>query len=112
LSQIYADSNLISGAPYMTGRFPSDIVWVAFHPAAPQSQRQAAVDRIGGEVVGGVYLNPGAIYYVRIRGDGTAQTLFDAIHTLRTLPQVRLASPDVSLLVGGWTAPNLSSESS
>lgn len=49
IDEIYADSNLIDGDPFITGQVPSDIVWVTFQFDAIREERQAAVDKVNGE---------------------------------------------------------------
>lgn len=96
-AKVYAPANIVAEDSLVTGPYPRDIIWLWFRDDAPQSERQAAVDQINGEVVGGSYVRPGGIYYVRICQDGTTGPLHEAIATLRTLPQVKLATPDFSL---------------
>jgi hypothetical protein len=84
------------------GPYRRDIVIVKFNPGTPQPARQAAIDSIGGEVVGGSLDVDGqdGAYYVRISG-GTFDALVDAVATLHRQPQVGLAgwwplfTPDV-----------------
>jgi hypothetical protein len=78
------------GAP-----FPRNIVLVGFKWQASRQQKQEAIDAINGVVVGGTPISPGGVYYVRIPDDGTSRPLFRAIKKLRSLPQVKLASPDL-----------------
>lgn len=91
----YADSNLVT-VPGLSGRFPRDIIWVTFQDDTPQSVRQQTIDLIRGIVVGGIPLTPGGIYVLRIRHDGTGQSVADAIAALDTLPQIRLVTPDLN----------------
>lgn len=98
MDEIYAPENMTDGAPYMTGRFPRDIICVWFEDEATREERQAAVDAIDGEVVGGVRgLGQGGFYYVRIAGDGSAAALFTAIAELESMPQVSTATPALSI---------------
>lgn len=97
-TEIYAPTNVVSGDSVMTGPYPRDVIWLWFNDDATQAERQAAVDSIGGEVIGGAAIRPGGVYYVRIEDDGTAGPLHAAIAKLRTLSQVRLATPDLSLV--------------
>lgn len=97
--EIYAPGNIVQEHPAMTGPYPRDVIWLVFRDDATQSDRQAAVDAIQGEVIGGAYVRPGGIYYIRIPHDGTADPLHAAIAYLKTLPAVRTATPDLSLTI-------------
>jgi hypothetical protein len=69
------------------------IVLVSFRASATQGQRQAAIDRIGGSVVGGIRgVGPDGFYIVYIPKAETSVALGEAIARLKTLPQVDLAS--------------------
>lgn len=96
-SKIYDSRNVIAGTQRMTGPYPMDIVWVIFGAHTVAEERQAALDSVQGVVVGGQPINDGGIYYVQIDDDGTAGPLFTAIDKLRSLPQVDLATPDLTL---------------
>jgi hypothetical protein len=75
------------------GPYRRDIVIVKFRPGTPLAARQAAIDSVGGQVVGG-YRNPDGqdgTYYVRISG-GTFGALSQAVLTLMRQPQVGFAS--------------------
>jgi hypothetical protein len=62
-------------------------------PGATQAERQAAIDTIGGVVIGGMaYANDGE-YYVRIAGDSTGEAVTKASDLLESLPQVYAAWP-------------------
>jgi len=95
--QIYAPSNIVAGDSVERGPYPRDLIWIFFQEDASQAARQAAIDSIGGEVVGGHRYNNGGVYYVRIQQDGTAGPLHRAIDKLKSLPQVRSATPDLEL---------------
>ncbi len=81
----------------MTGPYPRDMIWLWFYDDTPYADRQAAIDSIGGTVVGGYPFRPGGAYYVRICHDGTAGPLHRAIRRLQALPGVRLATPDLEM---------------
>lgn len=95
--QIYASSNIVNGDSVERGPYPRDLIWLFFQDNASQAARQSAIDSIGGEVVGGHRFNNGGAYYVRIQQDGTAGPLHRAIDKLKTLLQVKSATPDLEL---------------
>lgn len=96
-AEIYATSNIVQGDSVELGPYPRDLIRLWFKNTASQADRQAAVDSVNGEVVGGYRFNDGGVYYVRIQHDGTAGPLHAAIDKLSALPQVRHAAPDLSL---------------
>ena len=93
----YSNDNLVFNHPRMSGPYPRNVVMIAFRDEATQEQKQAAIDAIGGEVIGGGW---GGYYYVRIQDDGTAAPLWKAIDLLLALPQVEDAGPDVMAFLG------------
>lgn len=97
LNEIYDPANVIDGSPFITGKIPGNIIWIAFQYDAPQSKKQEAIDFIDGEVVGGIFMDPGGLYFVRISTDGTVEQLFEAIEQLEAFDQVRFATPDLNL---------------
>jgi hypothetical protein len=69
------------------------IVVIVFEERASQAERQAAVDAIGGRVVGGLrWLGDDGDYYVQIRGT-TFDAIMGALSTLRKLSQIDFAHP-------------------
>jgi hypothetical protein len=69
------------------------IVAVSFQEGAPQTDRQAAIDRVNGIVVGGFRtIGEDGDYYVRIP-DTTFAGIGRAIDLLATLPQVAVPHP-------------------
>lgn len=92
--ELHVPTNIITNDARLTGKFPRNLVVIMFHPTAPTAERQAAIDSIHGEVVGGIPLTPGGQYYVRIQDDGTAEPLFQAIEKLQSLAQVDYAMPE------------------
>ena len=74
-------------------RVSTAVLSVFFEFGAMQSERQAAVDLVGGTVIGGVNAGSNGWYYVRVEGDGTIERIFEIAHTLDALPQVTLAAP-------------------
>jgi hypothetical protein len=99
-AEVYAPANIVHEDPHMTGPYPRDMIWLWFRDDASQAGRQAAVDSVGGQVVGGSRVRPGGVYYVRICHDGTAGPLHAALARLTALPQVSLATPDLNLMSG------------
>lgn len=102
---IFAPENRISD-PRLGSRVPRDIVFLSFVPDATQEQRQEAIDLVGGRVVGGVPVHPGAWYIVRIPSDGTAEPLVQAIRALEGLPTVRAATPHPTGVVPAYRRPD------
>lgn len=95
---VFADSNLVTNTERSAGTFPRNIVSILFREGSTREQRQAAIDLIGGEVVGGVPVLGGrGFYLVRIAHDGTDAPLFEAIRRLEELPQVEFAGPEYVL---------------
>jgi len=98
-ADLFADSNVVSNTVNMTGTFVRNVVNVLFAQTATQAQRQAAVDRVRGQVVGGERLWYGdGFYLVRIHDDGTDGPLWSAIATLEALPYVEMAGPEALAL--------------
>jgi hypothetical protein len=92
---LYASENVGTDLTGMTGTYLRDVVTVLFTPGATLEDRQAAVARAGGTVIGGVPMPDGdGVYYLRIQGDTTAGPLLAVIDRLRALPQVAGASPE------------------
>jgi hypothetical protein len=85
---------MIRSSPEWGVPFSRDLIFLAFKEDATQSERQQAIDAVGGEVIGGEHIDRGGYYYVRIRSDNTGDPLFRAITKLKTFPKVDLASPE------------------
>jgi hypothetical protein len=92
--EIHAPENIIPSSPEWGVPFPRNLIVLAFKEDATQTERQQAIDAVGGEVIGGEHIDRGGYYYVRIRSDGTADAVFRAITKLKTFPKVDLASPE------------------
>lgn len=92
---LHAPKNMVQSSPEWTGPFPRNVVVLMFREDASRAQRQAAVDSVRGDVVGGLPVGKGGYYYVRIADDGTPKPLFAAIAKLKMLPQVVLATPEL-----------------
>jgi hypothetical protein len=93
--------------------FPRDIVLLIFKNGTSIEQKQAAIDLVDGEVIGGAPPKiPGieGVYVVRVPDDGTSRPLMRAIDALEALPQILAATVDVRLKAsyrkpsdgGGW----------
>ena len=94
----------VSGGSHVSGKILSEIVVLAFRRNTPQADRQAAVDLVHGTVVGGRRGPDGdGIYLVRVPTAGTIEPLFQAIATLKALPQVAIAMPEM-ILIGAPTS--------
>ncbi|MBK7351826.1 MAG: S8 family serine peptidase [Gemmatimonadetes bacterium] len=85
--------------------FPRNLILVTFRENTPLGEKQAAIDAIGGQVVGGNPIGNGGVYYVTIASDGTTTPLFNAIAQLKSLPQVLLATPELVPLSPGYLRP-------
>lgn len=80
--------------------FPRNILVIQFKSGATQSERQSAVDAVGGSVIGGSRIGEDeGYYYVQILDDGTSAPLFAAIAQLKTLPQVKDVGPELPDIV-------------
>src|SRR5215217_3800323 len=77
--ELWNRENQMQDSTFTSGSFLRDIAAIRFKPGASQRERQAAVDLVGGTVVGGIPWGNGDGYYlVRVPGDGTARPLFEA----------------------------------
>jgi hypothetical protein len=92
VAALYAPRTAAMDHPRMSGPYPRNLVMVAFQRSATRDERQAAVDLIGGRVIGGL---GNVFYYVLIEDDGTANPLWEAVDLLSALPAVSEAGPDV-----------------
>jgi hypothetical protein len=84
---VYDPAFMVEGG---SGWYLTNVVIVRFNKGTPQEVRQAAIDAIGGTVVGGrkgPYSDDGA-YYVRVEGDGSLDTIFRFASEARRLPGV------------------------
>lgn len=91
---IYADSNIAAATPDYPGRFVKNVALVMFDLGAALSDRQLAVAKVGGEVIGGVRITSSDGMYVLRLDVSSAADLFAKLDTLRALPQVRTATPE------------------
>ncbi len=67
-AEVYASDNVVQLDSVMRGPFPRDMIWLWFRDDASQADRQAAVDSIGGTVVGGYRMRPGGCCESRFVG--------------------------------------------
>lgn len=87
-------SNWVKNLRHISSRFVKDIVVVRFRAGASQAERQQAIDRIDGTVIGGMpFVSIEGVYYVRIPPDSTNENVFKAIGVLNSLPQIQNALP-------------------
>jgi hypothetical protein len=97
---LYAPENEAPADERWSAAYPRNPVLLWFRPTATQRERQQAVDAVGGEVVGGIPLTRGGVYFVWVRDDGTVGPLWTAIEKLRAMPPVQRAHPELSPLLG------------
>ncbi|HEX8904269.1 MAG TPA: hypothetical protein VF771_05465, partial [Longimicrobiaceae bacterium] len=100
VDKLFAQQNLILVHPRMSGPYPRNVVAISFDSAATGDEKQAAVDRIGGTLVGG----DGVHYYVLVAG-GT-EPVWPAIDQLRAMPQVEAALPLLFAVDMAYRRPN------
>jgi hypothetical protein len=87
-------ADLRADSAFLHGRALSHVLVLVFRPAATQNQRQLAVDRSGGTVMGGSRLGGNyGYYYIWIPDAATEAQLRTVADTLRQLPQVEGAAP-------------------
>lgn len=92
-ARIFDESNVVTNPSHWTGPILRNVIRVLFADRATQEQRQAAVDAINGEVIGGDHALPAPEYLIQIPDDGTDRPLFAALDTLDRFPQVVAAVP-------------------
>jgi hypothetical protein len=101
--KLYTDPNLVINHPRLSGPYPRNLIVVLFRSLASQEERQAAVDAVSGQYLGG--LRP--LYYVQVASDSIGNALWSAIDKLKSLPQVEYAAPDIAWYsVPMYTRPN------
>jgi thermitase len=100
VTPLFEQQNLIIAHPRMSGPYPRNLVLIAFKPEATADEKQAAVDQVGGTVVGG----DGAHYYVHVT-DG-AEPVWLAVDRLSGLPQIEHAVPYVFAVSESYLRPN------
>jgi len=98
---IFSESNWVESPSHIPGKFVRDIVIVRFVAGASQKLRQAAVDAVGGRVIGGMpFVGMEGAYYILLPTDPTNDRVFRAINTLESLPQIENALPDIIMTDG------------
>lgn len=97
---LVAPENVLVNPPGYNGRMVKNALYVSFRPGTPQSDRQTAIDAIGGEVVGGHrFLGVDGFYLVRllnvapVAGDSVSGPVLRAIQALDARPSVIGAIP-------------------
>ena len=97
---------MVNRSGLQPGPYRKDIVLVRFKPGTPLAERQAAIESISGQVVGGKLDDDGqdGAYYIRITG-GTIDSLVHAVRILQRQPQVGLATWWELFQPGAVTAP-------
>lgn len=89
--------NVLVDPPGISGRVVKNTLYVRFRDSASAREESAALDAIGGVVIGGLRLQKAQYYHVRIDvpADSGAGPLLRARDTLRSLPQVRTVLLDI-----------------
>lgn len=100
VATLFSGPNLIRRHPRMSGPYPRSVVAVVFTETASAEERQAAVNGVGGVVIGG----NGAHYYVLVH-EG-ADPVWSAVDALAPLPQVEAASPVMYNVATAYRRPN------
>ncbi|HEX2207354.1 MAG TPA: S8 family serine peptidase [Longimicrobium sp.] len=100
VDEMFATPNLIMVHSRMSGPYPRNLVMLTFAPGATQDEKQAAVDHVGGTLVGG----NGAHYYVRVSSG--SEPVWWAIDRLAALPQVEHVMPFITGLTITYHRPN------
>ena len=94
-----APSNIMTDPPGMRGRWARNVMFITFQPTATQSDRQAVIDLIRGEVLGGnIWPGGEGEYIVRIPyatalGDSISGPVLRTFLALRGHPSILTAYP-------------------
>ena len=89
---LFQSLGTVTGPPLPAGPYRKDIVIVQFELRTPLAARQAAIDSVGGRVVGGtLYADKTDGYYFVLVSGGTTAALLKAVGTLQRQPQVGMA---------------------
>ena len=87
-------TNWVRNVRHVSSRFVKDIVVLRFRAGTSQVDRQQAIDRIDGTVIGGMpFVGMEGVYYVKIPSDSTNENVFTAIGVLDSMPQIQNALP-------------------
>lgn len=100
-----ADANWLNDTPCF-GKAVGNAVIVTFCATATQEERQAAVDFVGGTVVGGMYGGPDGSYIIKIADQPSGEALCSSLKALSALPQVEVANPLLPAAPALYQAPN------
>lgn len=100
VNELFAPQNLIMVHSRMSGPYPRNLVMLTFAPTATPDERQAAVDHVGGTLVGG----NSAHYYVRVSSG--SEPVWWAIDRLAALPQVEQVTPFATGVTVTYHRPN------
>jgi hypothetical protein len=105
VAKLYAARRAVSNNPRMGNAYPRDIVLIAFRAGTPSEELQAAINLVGGSVIGGYAHHH---YIVKLASaDSAGNALWSAIDRLRSLPQVEQAYPDLLFSTRlNYTLPN------
>ena len=103
---LHAPMNLEGPSQQYPAAIPRTLILVTFKENTSLVSKQAAIDAISGQVVGGNPIGNGGIYYVTIVGDGTMTPLLNAISVLKTFGDVLLATPEPIPLTPGYLKSN------
>lgn len=94
---LYAPENILLNSPHfwISDKVARDLVNVTFREGATRAERQAAIDGVGGEVIGGMRMKfSEGDYLVRVEDDGTGAGLKAAADLLNAHPAVLAAGPE------------------
>jgi subtilisin family serine protease len=88
---------ILWNSPYfgLSDKVLKNVVSIRFEKGTAQAVRQAAVDAVGGELIGGQPI-PGieGYYLIHVADDGTGKQMSEAIDRLNGLPGVAAAEPE------------------
>lgn len=94
--ELFADTNVVNGDPSHPGLYLKGMLLVLFYETASQAERQAALDHVGGTVIGGTRsFGADGFYFVRVPGGDSLHVLFAAGASLEALPAVEYAAPPI-----------------
>lgn len=93
-AHFYDDANWVENPPCRSLPIVRHLVAVWFKENATPEQRQAALDLVGGTVVGGVPISEQGLYLLWVDDNGTGAGVCQAVSALQALPYVELARPD------------------
>ena len=91
---LLADTMISPATASYPSRHVKNVVLLAFDHSTLLSDRQLAIAKVGGEVVGGIRVVPEDGFYIVRVDPGPSEDLFSIIDTLRSLPHVIVATPD------------------